>query len=67
MSFGNDWNKMIFLAALSGFFSILALNLIVPVVVVSVMGIVDRALMRLWFGPPLWEAKTVTAPGGQTA
>ena len=67
MSFGNEWNKMIFLAALSGFFSILALNLVVPVVVVSTMGVVDRVLMRLWFGPPLLPLKTTGASGEQTA
>lgn len=79
MSFGNEWNKMIFLAALSGFFVILALNLFVPIVVVSVMGVVDRTLMRLWYGPPLWTTshvwatpslwmtKTARASGEQTA
>jgi hypothetical protein len=52
---GIAWNRTVVIAAFAAFFSVLALNLTVPVVVVSVMGLVDRALMRIWFGPPLWN------------
>jgi hypothetical protein len=50
MSFANEWNRVLFVASLAGFFAILALNLTVPITVVSVMGLVDRMLMRLWSG-----------------
>lgn len=42
--------RTIAIAGLSAFFAILAVNLFVPVVMVSVMGLVDRLLMRLWYG-----------------
>lgn len=51
MQFGMEWNRFLALAGLAAFFAVLAVNLVVPVVMVAVMGLVDRVLMRLWFGP----------------
>jgi hypothetical protein len=50
MRFGTGRNRAMVVAGLTAFFAVLAVNLMVPIVMVSVMGLVDRALMRIWFG-----------------
>jgi hypothetical protein len=42
--------RVVAMAALTAFFAAVAVNLFVPVVMVSVMGLVDRLLMHLWYG-----------------
>jgi hypothetical protein len=51
--------RVIAMSALTALFAVAAVNLFVPIVMVSVMGLVDRLLMHLWYGvvpqilPPL--------------
>lgn len=49
MRFGTGRHRAMAIAGLTAFFAVVAVNLVVPIVMVSVMGLVDRALMRLWF------------------
>ena len=63
MRFDNGLDRAACIAGLAMFFAALALNLAVPVAVIGVMGIVDRVLMRVWFGAgsELVEAGETTA------
>ena len=58
---GTELNRTVFVAGFAVFFTVLALNLTVPMIMVSVMGLVDRFLMRIWYGPPLFKAQERTA------
>jgi hypothetical protein len=55
MLFDDGFNRWVFISLLAVFFSVLALNLVVPVTVLTVMAVVDRILVRLWFGPSLFN------------
>lgn len=49
MRFGTGRHRAMVVAALTAFFAVVAVNLVVPMIMVTVMGLVDRALMHLWF------------------
>lgn len=55
MFFGDIRVKAMMFAVLTAFFSVLALSLVVPAAMVGTMALVDRLLMRLWFGPPIFQ------------
>ena len=43
-------NRVVATACLAALFAVMAVSLVVPLVMVAVMGLVDRLLMHLWYG-----------------